>query len=109
MHSSILMATLRSEPGSRRAAYVAANGPPPTITGFTRRAGRQGTAVTITGTNFTGATAVSFNGASATFTVASAAQISTTVPAGAGSAPDHGRDAGRDRERRWRADLVREM
>jgi hypothetical protein len=39
--------------------------------------------VTVTGTNFTGATAVSFNGMSSSFTVNSATQISATVPNGA--------------------------
>jgi len=42
-----------------------------------------GTTVTITGTNFTGATSVKFNGVAATFTVNSATQITATVPAGA--------------------------
>ncbi len=59
--------------------------PAPTITSFTPTVGAAGTAVTITGTNFTGVTAVAFAGASATFTVDSATQISTTVPAAARS------------------------
>jgi IPT/TIG domain len=42
---------------------------------------------TITGTNFTGATAVSFNGRPASFTVASESQIAATVPVGASSGP----------------------
>src|SRR2546425_3233331 len=58
---------------------------PPTITSFTPTSGPVGTAVTITGTNFTGATQVAFNGtADPTFTVdPSATQISATVPGGA--------------------------
>jgi IPT/TIG domain len=52
----------------------------PTITSFSPASGAAGASVTITGTAFTGATAVSFNGASATFTVNSATQISATVP-----------------------------
>jgi predicted extracellular nuclease len=39
--------------------------------------------VTITGANFSGATAVKFNGTTASFTVNSATQISATVPTGA--------------------------
>src|SRR5207249_6877933 len=42
---------------------------PPTITSFTPTTGPAGTSVTISGTNFTGATTVRFNGVSATFTV----------------------------------------
>jgi len=45
--------------------------------------GKVGTAVTILGTNLTGATAVSFNGTAADFTIDSATEISTKVPAGA--------------------------
>jgi hypothetical protein len=56
---------------------------PPTITSFTPTSGLVGTSVTISGTNFTGATAVSFNGMAATFTVVNAGSITTTVPAGA--------------------------
>ena len=56
---------------------------PPTISGFTPTSGPVGTSVTISGTNFTGATAVRFNGTSAGFTVSSATAIAATVPAGA--------------------------
>jgi uncharacterized repeat protein (TIGR03803 family) len=45
--------------------------------------GKLGAAITILGTNLTGATAVRFNSVAATFTVVSASEISTTVPAGA--------------------------
>jgi bacillolysin len=55
----------------------------PTITSFTPGSGVVGTPVTITGTNFTGATAVSFNGTAAAFIVTNATTIATTVPAGA--------------------------
>ena len=43
-----------------------------------------GTPVTITGTNFTGATAVKFGNANATFTVTDATHIAATSPAGSG-------------------------
>ncbi|MGA2658443.1 MAG: immunoglobulin domain-containing protein [Verrucomicrobiota bacterium] len=56
----------------------------PAITGFTPISGSVGTAVTITGANLTGTTAVSFGAiAAATFTVDSPTQITATVPAGA--------------------------
>src|SRR4029077_1720965 len=57
--------------------------PPPTITSFAPTSGPVGTSVTISGTNFTGATAVRFNTLSASFTVTSATAIQATVPAGA--------------------------
>ncbi len=41
----------------------------------------------ISGTNFTGATSVTFNGVSASFTVTSATAIQATVPAGASAGP----------------------
>ena len=56
----------------------------PTITSFTPTSGPIGTVVTITGTNLTGATSVTFGGVAATtFTVNSATQITATVPTGA--------------------------
>src|SRR3989442_1168808 len=56
---------------------------PPTITGFTPTSGPVGTSVAISGTNFTGATAVAFNGVGASFVVSSATAIQATVPGGA--------------------------
>ena len=55
---------------------------PPTLIGFSPIAGPPGTVVTITGTNFNGATGVTFGSTVATFTVNSATQITTSVPAG---------------------------
>jgi IPT/TIG domain/Peptidase M66 len=57
----------------------------PSITNFSPTSGPAGTSVTVTGTNLTGATAVSFNGAAAAFQVASGTTITATVPAGATS------------------------
>lgn len=55
--------------------------PQPVINSFTPATGTQGTVVTITGQNFTGATAVRFNNLNAAaFTVVSASQITATVP-----------------------------
>jgi len=69
---------------SAKFAYFA----PPTITSFTPASGQAGAVVTITGTNFTGATAVTFyKDQAATFKVVSATTITATVPAGAGSGP----------------------
>ncbi|AYV46331.1 hypothetical protein CFHF_15635 [Caulobacter flavus] len=64
--------------------YVA----PPTVTSISPTAGPTtgGTTVIITGTNFSGATAVTFGGTAATgFTVDSATQITATAPAGSGT------------------------
>src|SRR6266478_2324582 len=63
------------------------NSAPPTVSSFTPTSGPVGTSVTISGANFTGATAVLFNGTSASFTVGSATTITATVPAGATSGP----------------------
>src|SRR5439155_10000266 len=56
---------------------------PPAIASFAPTSGAVGTAVTLTGSNFTGTTAVAFNGAAASFTVVSDSRIDTTVPSGA--------------------------
>jgi hypothetical protein len=55
----------------------------PVITGFSPANGRAGTNVTILGTNFLGATSVTFGGVAASFKVESNNKITTTVPAGA--------------------------
>src|SRR6476619_2671429 len=58
--------------------------PAPTITSFTPTSANPGTTITITGTNFTGATAVSFGGTAATsFSVTNATTISAVVGNGA--------------------------
>jgi hypothetical protein len=52
----------------------------PVITGFTPAAGAVGASVTISGSGFTGATDVYFDGTAAAFSVDSDAQITATVP-----------------------------
>jgi len=59
----------------------------PVVSSFTPASGSSGTSVTVTGSGFTGATAVKFNGMSATFTVTSDTQITATVPSGATTGP----------------------
>lgn len=60
----------------------------PTISGISPTTGHAPNTVVITGTNLTGATAVSFNGTNApTYTVDSATQITVTVPSGATTGP----------------------
>jgi hypothetical protein len=57
--------------------------PPPSVASVNPSSGPAvgGTVVTITGTTFTGATAVSFGGFPATFTVSSGTSIAATAPA----------------------------
>ncbi|MGI4760329.1 MAG: IPT/TIG domain-containing protein [Janthinobacterium lividum] len=60
--------------------------PAPTIISFTPASGLAGTAVTVTGTNLTGATAVTLNAVAVpSFVVANATTLIFTVPAGATS------------------------
>src|SRR5881396_3839752 len=72
---------------SRPVTVTVSNASPPTITSFTPASGPVGTSVTISGTNFTDASAVLFNGTSASFTVNSATSIAATVPSGATTGP----------------------
>ena len=59
----------------------------PTVTSFTPASGMANASVTITGGNFAGVTAVTFNGVSASFTVNSLTQITASVPSGATTGP----------------------
>ena len=54
--------------------------PPPVIFTFAPTNGTAGTSVTVIGTNFGSASAVTFNGASAAFTLISSNQFTATVP-----------------------------
>jgi hypothetical protein len=59
----------------------------PSVDGLSPASGPAGTYVQIGGHNFTGATAVNFNGVTAGFTVGSDGQITAQVPTGATSGP----------------------
>jgi hypothetical protein len=59
----------------------------PTIDAVTPSAGAAGGAVSIFGTNLTGASAVRFNGVSASFTTVNESQITAVVPGGATTGP----------------------
>ena len=60
---------------------------PPRLTGFTPTSGVVGTNVVINGANFTGATGVLFNTASANFSVNASNKLTTTVPTNATTGP----------------------
>ena len=71
---------------SNALSFTVAAPPVPTITSFTPATGGPGTAVTITGTNFTGATAVRIGSFAVTnYTVVSATSITLVLPTGTGS------------------------
>lgn len=77
-------------PGNQGAAYIFATDPLcPSVSGVNPASGCAGDTVTITGTDFTGVTAVRFaNNVAASFTINSAAtQITTIVPIGAATGP----------------------
>ncbi len=68
-----------------RYTYVAP--PRPVVTSLSQSSGPTagGTAITITGSGFTGTTAVTFGSRAATYTVTSDTEITATVPAGTGT------------------------
>jgi endonuclease G len=68
-----------------RARVDGQTNPPPAIVDFAPASGAVGSAVVLTGTNFTLASAVTFNGTPAAFTVDSPSQITATVPTNGGS------------------------
>lgn len=75
-----------SDSSAVMSARIGFGAPPPFVTDFSPASGPVGAAVTLTGTDFAGATAIAFNGtAASTFTAASDTQITATVPSGATS------------------------
>jgi hypothetical protein len=60
---------------------------PPIVSGISPTIGPVGTVVTISGSNFTGVSAVRFNGITATYTVTNDTTISATVPSTATTGP----------------------
>jgi hypothetical protein len=61
--------------------------PPPVLTAFTPAVGVPGTTVTLTGSHFSEAVAVAFNGVWAPFVIVSDVQMTATVPAAATAGP----------------------
>jgi len=59
----------------------------PAVTSFTPTSGAAGASVSIAGRNFTGATAVKFNGVNASFSIGSDTTVSATVPTSATTGP----------------------
>lgn len=72
--------------GSGKAPFIVV-GNVPVVADFHPRTGVPGVTVTLEGLNFTGATAVRFNGAAAAFSVTAPTQILAVVPAEATSGP----------------------
>jgi hypothetical protein len=68
-------------------AFSVAPSPAPALTAFSPPSGPVGTPVALTGTGFLGASAVTFGGVAAAFTVVGDAQIDAIVPAGAVTGP----------------------
>ena len=77
--------TVTTPGGSSNGLPFTLTTPAPTLSGLSPATGTAGTTVVLTGTNLAGATSVTFSGTTATFTVNSGTQITTSVPAGAGT------------------------
>jgi len=65
--------------------YTYATPPAPTVTGLSLNSGFATYSIVVTGTNFTGASAVNFGSTASTFTVTSSTSITATVPTGTGT------------------------
>jgi hypothetical protein len=76
--------TVTNSAGTATSAEDFTVAPVPVITDFSPAFGKVGTTVTITGSEFAGATDVRFDGVSTSFTIVSSTEITAAVPAGAG-------------------------
>lgn len=85
--TGVFVATLNGKPvmggGKTQVQVTVSFVGQPTITSFDPQTGGKGTTVTVTGTNFTGASRVRLGSTSVPFTVASDTTLRFTVPAGA--------------------------
>jgi hypothetical protein len=72
---------------SASVSYTVTGTPAPVLTSFAPNSGKLEANVVLSGSAFTGATAVTFDGVGASFTVNSDSQITATVPVGAGTGP----------------------
>ena len=83
------------------AAFSIVLPPAPVVTGLTPGSGAIGSAVTVTGTGFTGMSEVTFHGVVAPYTSVSDTQFTTTVPSGhddGAGASDNARRDGHERD-----------
>jgi N-acetylneuraminic acid mutarotase len=85
--SGVTTGTIKVQTPAGTATSVGTFTVAPVITSFSPTSGRVASSVTINGRNFTGATAVSFNGTAATFVVNSSTKITAPVPVGATTGP----------------------
>jgi hypothetical protein len=67
--------------------WFTVTGGAPAMSAFTPASGPAGSTIDVQGAGFTGATSVTFNGTSASYTVDSDSEIHATVPAGATTGP----------------------
>ena len=87
--SGLVSVTTPGGTASSPSAFTVTTPPPPApvVSGVSPASGVVGSSVTVSGSNLAGASAVKFNGVSASFTVVSTTSITATVPTGATSGP----------------------
>ena len=85
--SGLVSVTTPGGTASSPSAFTVTTPPPPApvVSGVSPGSGAVGSSVTVSGSNLSGASAVKFNGVSASLTVVSGTSISATVPVGATS------------------------